>query len=312
MTTKKPHANFSTPRQRGGPFRRAVLHGLAILLPPLLTIVIFLWVGNTVNSYLLEPLERGARWVLVEKVADIRGADVVPADEIVRGVTTIDGEKYRLTPDNSNLVPASVYEYVRDHLGKDPMPATGKGIYTRYVNQRWLPREIVVPVFLCLFILVLYLLGKFLAAGVGRFFWSQLERLIHRVPLVRNVYASVKQITDFMFTEPETQYTRVVAVEYPRKGIWTVSFVTGESLSEIRAAAGEPIVSVLIPTSPMPFTGFTVNVRKSEVVELDVTVDQALQFIVSCGVVVPPNQLVAAVGGHSAQPLSLSAAHGDE
>ena len=312
MTTKKPHANFASPRQRSGPFRRAVLHGLAILLPPLLTIVIFLWVGNTVNSYLLEPLERGARWVLVEKVADIRGADAVPADEIVRGVATIDGEKYRLTADGSNLVPASVYTYVRDHLGKDPMPTTGKGIYTRYVNQRWLPREIVVPVFLCLFILVLYLLGKFLAAGVGRFFWSQLERLIHRVPLVRNVYASVKQITDFMFTEPDTQYTRVVAVEYPRKGIWTVSFVTGDSLHEIRTAAGEPAVSVLIPTSPMPFTGFTVNVRKSEVVELDVTVDQALQFIVSCGVVVPPQQLVAAVGGHSAQPLALSAARGDE
>jgi uncharacterized membrane protein len=312
MTTKKPHANFASPRQRGGPFRRAVLHGLAILLPPLLTIVIFLWVGNTVNSYLLEPLERGARWVLVEKVADIRAVDAVPADQIVAGVTEIDGEKYRLTPDDSNLIPADVYEYVRERLGKDPMPVSGKGIYTRYVNQRWLPREIVVPVFLCLFVLVLYLLGKFLAAGVGRFFWSQLERLIHRVPLVRNVYASVKQITDFMFTEPETQYTRVVAVEYPRKGVWTVSFVTGESFSEIRAAAGEPVVSILIPTSPMPFTGFTVNVRKSEVIELDVTVDQALQFIVSCGVVVPPQQLVAAVGGHSAQPLALSAAHGDE
>lgn len=310
MTTKKPHAKFGQPRTSAGPFRRAVLRGLAILLPPLLTIVIFLWVGNSVNSYLLEPLERGVRWVMVEKLADIRSADSVSADQIVGDETTIDGEKYRLTGD-AKLIPLSVYQDVRDprKLGKDAMPAEAKQIYERYVNQTWLQPHFVLPIFLCLFVLVLYLLGKFLAAGVGRFFWAQMERLIHRVPLVRNVYASVKQITDFMFTEPETQYTRVVAVEYPRKGAWTVSFVTGESLNDIRMAAGEPVVSVLIPTSPMPFTGFTVNVRKSEVVELDVTVDQALQFIVSCGVVVPPHQLIEAVGtAHDAPALALTSA----
>ncbi|MEO8497700.1 MAG: DUF502 domain-containing protein, partial [Planctomycetota bacterium] len=84
---------------------------------------------------------------------------------------------------------------------------------------------------------------------------------------------------------------RVVAVEYPRKGIWSVGFVTGESFADIRAAANEPVLSVLIPTSPLPMTGMTVTVLKSEAVDLNVTIDQAIQFFVSCGVVVPKQPL---------------------
>jgi len=110
------------------------------------------------------------------------------------------------------------------------------------------------------------------------------------LPVIRNVYSSVKQVTDFMFSEREIEYTRVVAVEYPRRGIWTVAMVTGESLLDIRGAANEPVLSVLIPTSPMPFTGFTVTIKKSETIDLNITIDQAFQFIVSCGVVVPPEQ----------------------
>jgi uncharacterized membrane protein len=131
-----------------------------------------------------------------------------------------------------------------------------------------------------------------LAAGVGRFFWLQFEKIINRLPLIRNVYSSVKQVTDFMFSEKELEYTRVVAVEYPRKGIWTIAFATGESLAEIREIAGEPVIALLIPTSPMPFTGFTITVRKSETIDLNITLDQAFQFIVSCGVVAPP-QLIS-------------------
>jgi uncharacterized membrane protein len=199
----------------------------------------------------------------------------------------IDGEEYRQTEDG-RFVSAEVYHYVAERVGKNPMPRTATEIYAWYVNDKWLPRHIVVPVFLCLFLLILYLLGKFLAAGVGRFFWAQLERLIHRVPLVRNVYGSVKQVTDFLFTDNEIHFTRVVAIEYPRKGVWTVCFVTGEGMWDIRGVAKEPVVSVFVPTSPMPFTGFALTVKKSEVVELSMSIDQAIQFVVSCGVVVPP------------------------
>ena len=272
-----------------------MLRGLGVLLPPLLTIVIFLWVGNTVASYLLEPLERVSEHLLVEYGSDIRLEADLPEGALAQG-DYLPIEEGKVT----KYVPDEVYALVAEKMGDAPMPATAVGVYEVYMQQRWLQRRFVIPIFLCVFILALYLLGKFLAAGMGRFFWNQFERLINRVPLVRNVYSSVKQVTDFLFTDPDLEYTRVVAVEYPRKGIWTVAFVTGESMVDIESAANEPVMSVLIPTSPMPFTGFTVTVKKSETVDLDLSVDQAFQFVVSCGVVVPPQQMIDALARQDA------------
>jgi uncharacterized membrane protein len=188
-------------------------------------------------------------------------------------------------------IPKEVRDVVNDDPG-DLIPdrATARQYYLRYVKLELLPRGIVIPVFLIVFITLLYLLGRFLAAGVGRMFLTGIEALINRLPIVRNVYSSVKQVTDFIFSEREIEYTRVVAVQYPRKGVWSVGFVTGESMLDIRSAANEPVLSVLMPTSPMPATGFTITVRKAETVDLDITIDQAIQFVVSCGVVVPANQ----------------------
>ena len=161
----------------------------------------------------------------------------------------------------------------------------------RYVDLRWLTPQIVVPVFTCIFILAMYLLGKFLAARMGRLVWGGLEKVIDRLPLIRNVYGSVKQVTDFIFSESNVEYTRVIAVEYPRKGIWSLGLVTGESMLDIASAANEPVLSVLIPTSPAPFTGYTITIRRSEALDLNITIDQAFQFVVSCGVVVAPQQM---------------------
>ncbi len=125
-------------------------------------------------------------------------------------------------------------------------------------------------------------------AGVGRIVVTGFDTLIDRLPLVRNVYSAVKQVTDLVFSEQEFQFNRVVAVQYPREGIWSLGFVVGDSLLEIRAAANEPVVAVLMPTSPMPATGFIITVRKSEILDLNISLDEAIQFIVSCGVVAPP------------------------
>ena len=278
------------------PFRSAVLRGLAVLLPPLLTIVIFLWVGNTVTNYLLEPMKSGARGLLVSHYQkSIVSADQIPLppDYIDGGRATFGGRVYQQLTDD--FVLADDYDYLKNDVRLEAIPPTVNQFYRVFVEQKYLQPYIVIPFFLCVFVLVLYLLGKFLAAGVGRFFWMQFERIINRLPLIRNVYSSVKQVTDFMFSEREIEYTRVVAVEYPRKGIWTLAMVTGESLLDIRSAANEPVLSLLVPTSPMPFTGFTVTVKKSETIDLNITIDQAFQFIVSCGVVVPPQQIAQAL-----------------
>lgn len=107
------------------------------------------------------------------------------------------------------------------------------------------------------------------------------------LPVIRNVYSSVKQVTDFFFSEQTIGFNRVVAIQYPRQGIWAIAFATGEGMLDVRAATNEPMLSVLVPTSPVPGTGFTVMVRQRDAVELNMTVDQAIQYIVSCGVVIP-------------------------
>jgi uncharacterized membrane protein len=292
--------------KRTGPFRRAVLRGLGTLLPSLLTIVILVWIGNSVARYFLKPLEQSIRWVIVDHLADIR----TPSEIITRpdghDIAVIDGERHKLTsrrasvtvviggevfqrtPGDGKFIPLEVYETVRQGVDGNPMPTDAKAIYTSYVNDQWLQPWFVVPIFLCIFLLLLYLLGKFLAAGFGRFFWKQLERLIHHIPLVRSVYDSVKQVTDFLFTDSDMEYTRVVAIEYPRIGMWTLCFVTGEGMWDLRGVTTEPLLTVFVPTSPLPFQGFPLTVKKSEVIDLNISIDQAIQFIVSCGVAIPP------------------------
>ena len=279
----------TAPATARHPFRTAVLRGLAIIMPPLLTIVVFLWAWATIESYVLSPIESLARWGLTRNRLVL---DSIPRSELsfdANGNPTYQRDGIEFVPVGQQWIPSEVFLTVKRNPG-DRLPDTADAFYRRYVDIRYLRRSFVVPVFLCLFILVLYLLGKFVAAGVGRMLWNFCESLIHRLPLIRNVYSSVKQVTDFVFSEREIEYTRVVAVEYPRKGVWSIGFVTGESMLDIRSAANEPVLSVLMPTSPMPATGFTITVRKSETIDLNITIDQAIQFVISCGVAVPTLQ----------------------
>ncbi|MBN1909867.1 MAG: DUF502 domain-containing protein [Pirellulales bacterium] len=291
------------------PFRSAVFRGLGVVVPPLLTIVIFLWVAGTVNQYVLHPTTAGVRYVLVWFAEDIR-EEVPPAQRAVPADKVPDPENYFYELPDHKFVPLNVYKLVLKHHRSGPMPETAEEVYERYVQLKYLPAHLVVPAFLAIFVLVLYLLGKFMAAGIGRLSVGIFERGVLQLPVVRNVYSSVKQISDFLFSPREIEYTRVVAIEYPRQGIWSLGMVTGESMLDIRAAANEPVLSVLVPTSPMPVTGYTINVKKSEALDLNLTIDQAFQFIVSCGVVVPPQQLQDALDAKAAADDNESAAKG--
>lgn len=276
------------PKAKPRPFRRAVLRGMGLVLPPLLTLAIFLWVGSTIQKNVLEPVTAGASDVAVRLIEDIHTSlpDAVASPENPNVLVTPEGERYQRLA-SGELVPVRIYNRVRT----GQVPQTGHEAYRRYVQATYLRPAIVFPVFLCLFVMLMYLLGSFLAAGIGRAYWAFVERGIARLPLVRNVYSSVKQVTDFMFNDSDLQFTRVVAVEFPRRGVWALALVTSEGMREVQHVAGEPILSLLIPTSPMPMTGWTCMVRKSETVDLDLTIDQALQYVISCGVVVPPQQL---------------------
>jgi len=279
-----------TPRQgqvAARPFRRAVLRGLAVLCPPLLTVLIIVWAINTTKSYFLEPVTNWVREGLVWHLADVRQDLSLPSHSAK--TTEVDGQFYRRL-ENGTFIPESVYDVVQRRPGQPP-PVTGEDFYRRYVDLTYLRPYLTVPFFLAVFILLLYFLGKFMAAGIGRFFVAVFDRSVSRVPGVRAVYSSVKQVSDFLFSEREMTFTRIVAVEFPRKGAWSMGFVTNESFEDIKKAVQEPVLVVLIFYSPIPHTGSTVIVRRSECIDLDITFDQACQFIVSCGVVVPPSQL---------------------
>ena len=285
------------------PFRKALTRGLAIVLPPLLTLVLFLWAWNTIDSYVLGPLESTARTIVVWSIDKSQDDETVKKEirerqaDSENPVVKLDGEHEvfeslshgPLVKINKTWVPKEVFEMVAADPGVI-QPTTSSAYYHRYVELRYLQRQWIIPAFLALFILILYILGRLMAAGIGRFVWRSGEAIIERLPLVRNVYSAVKQVTDFAFSENEIQFTRIVAVEYPRKGMWSMGFVTGESMLDIQTAANEPVISVLMPTSPMPMTGFIISVPKSETIDLNITMDQAIQFCVSCGVVVPSDQ----------------------
>ena len=269
------------------PFRGAVFRGLAVLCPPLLTVLIIVWAVNTTKSYFLEPVTGWAREGISYSLADVR--ENLPLQDAGTRTATVDGKAYRQL-DNGSFIPLDVYELVQKQPGS-PQPFTGSDYYHRYIDLVYLRPYIAIPFFLAVFILMLYFLGKFMAVGMGRFFWGYFDRMIGRLPGVRSVYSSIKQVSDFLFTERELKFTRVVAIEFPSRGIWSLGFVTNETFVEIENAAQEPVLVVLIPYSPIPHTGCTAVVRKSQCIDLDISFDQACQFIISCGVVVPQHRL---------------------
>ena len=275
-------------KKRAHPFRSAVLRGVGVLAPPLLTVLIFIWAGSTIHEYVIRPVSNCAREGLVWCVADIRN-DVPAGDR--GGLIVSDGDSMYRRMNDGRFVPLEVFDLVAKHDRGEQMPGTARDLYRRYVEITYLRPYYVIPFVLSIFLLLLYVVGKSLSAGIGRFFSNFLDWGINRVPVVRNVYSGVKQVSDFMFNERNIEFNRVVAVEFPRKGIWSIGFVTGESFLEIQAAANEPVLTVFIACSPMPVSGFTINCLKSECVDLNLTFDQACQFLISCGVIVPPHQL---------------------
>ena len=275
--------------KKAHPFRSAVFRGLGVLAPPLLTVVILLWVINATWVYLLEPVNAGVReaiaWGLSGQIRE-----GLPVPDGGRAIAVNNGVPYQEMNDG-RFVPLAVYERVQSKTGDEPMPRTAKGIYERYVEVTYLQPQYAIPCFLAVFILLVYLLGKLMAAGIGGFLGYRLDLAIQRLPLVRSVYKAVKQVCDFFFSEKQIQFTRVVAVEFPRPGMWSLGFVTSEGLGEIRAAANDAVLGVFIPSSPMPVSGYSLTVLKREAIDLNITIEEAVQYLVSCGLVMPQKDL---------------------
>ncbi len=140
---------------------------------------------------------------------------------------------------------------------------------------------------LLLAVLGVYILGRFVASLFGRFVWSVTEKGLFRLPIIKAVYPYVKQITDFMFSDHRMDFSRVVAIEYPRKGSWSIGLVTAPGMRTLTNVLGSDLLTVFIPSSPTPVTGYTLTVRRDEVIDLPITLDEAIKFAVSGGVIMP-------------------------
>jgi uncharacterized membrane protein len=136
-------------------------------------------------------------------------------------------------------------------------------------------------------VVVLILTGLLVANLVGQTLVTWWEELMNRIPLVRTIYSGVRGFTESLMTS-KASFRQVVVIEFPRKDVWTIAFVTATNLPDYSGKyAGEPHICVYVPTTPIPTTGYNLIVRQSEVVPIDMSVDDAMKMIVTLGVVVP-------------------------
>ncbi len=230
-------------------FRSYFLRGLAVLLPTILTIWIFVWAYTFMQQRIAIHINRGLVWLIVS----FQGEGGVPKEDL----TAI-------------LVEGKAGSVVGFLIG----------------------------------LAAVCVVGVFLASVVGKTLWRLIENIILNVPFLRRVYPYVKQVTDFVLT-PEEQakmFSRVVAVEYPRKGIWSIGFVTGAGLRKVADNVEKEFLTILVPNSPTPITGYVIMVPKEQTIALDMTIEEALRFTISAGVIAPDSQRV----------LALPKAHSEE
>jgi uncharacterized membrane protein len=195
-----------------------------------------------------------------------------------------------------SFVNDNISGYIKHWLEKLITWAGGSGAE---LEKPWIQKALTAAGFF-LALVAVFIVGALLATVVGKSLWRMVEKFIMNTPLLRSIYPSVKQVTDFLLTQEDQQrlFNRVVAIEYPREGIWSVGFVTGPGLVKVADNLKEELLSVLVPTSPTPFTGFVVMVPKNKTIELGMTVEEALRFIVTGGVVTPrAGRSVALPGG---------------
>ncbi len=260
-------------------FKRFFFRGLAILLPSVLTIWIVVQLYLFVDKQVASPINAGIRSAVVWLVPRLPSRyqpgwfDVSPKEvEEFRATLQQQG-----TPEARALLrlsDADLHEVVR------------RQELARFWEAQWYLRFLGLIVAIILF----YLAGVIFGGIFGRAFYTQLERLITRIPVFKQVYPHVKQVVELVLGEKQMAFSKVVLVEYPRKGIWTLAFVTNAGMKVISSTVGEQTVTLFVPSTPTPFTGFTITVPRASVIEVSLTIDEAIRFVLTGGVLIPERQ----------------------
>ncbi len=268
-------------KSRRGNFRRFFLRGLAVVLPATLTLWVLVQAYLWVDSSIAQPINAGVRQGLVELFTQ------VPAT----------AEMFGIAPTEDVLQQGRADRALRIDDTSDDHAITD-AYYHSLVATWW---ETYLPLRLIGLIIAaigVYLAGRLVGGWLGRAVYRWLERLITSLPVVRKVYSWIKQVVDFLFRSqedgPAIKFSRVVAVQYPRVGIWSVGFQTGSVMKSMAHKASEDAITVFIPSSPTPFTGYTITVPRSDTIDLPLTVEEAIGFTISGGVLRPDSELLTA------------------
>jgi len=318
-------------------FRRFFVRGLAVLLPSILTLWLLVYAFQFVEGFIAEPINRSLRI----GIANIARIDGPVRRQFEPSQADVDEEVARL----------------RTLRRADPRrEAVRTALRQRNVNLWWRERWWTDLIGFAVAIAGVYVVGRLVGGYVGRRLYGRFEVVISSVPVLRYVYTSVKQVVDFLISdERPIQFSRVVAVEYPRRGIWSVGLLTGPVMPEMETAGAKRVplsldadpahgaeprsepqptpdhasrrgseggatdeaftdaaatptaeaaagaaklsdsVTIFIPSSPTPFTGYTITVPRRDVIELPISIDEALRFVVSGGVLRPGAEVQGAV-----------------
>ncbi len=133
----------------------------------------------------------------------------------------------------------------------------------------------------------LLLTGALVTNVAGRWWFAQWDRLFTNIPVFRSIYTAVKKVSDTLFSSNGNAFRKVLLVQYPRVGAWTIAFQTGLPVGEVAEALGQDLISVYVPTTPNPTSGFFLMLPRADVIELRMSVDEALTYVISMGSVPP-------------------------
>lgn len=248
-------------------FRTYFFRGMAALLPTILTIWIFFQCYLFIQGNIGKPINHG----IVQLVVATTEWPVVMEDQkrsyAMKLYPELQGQASLI---DMKIHDESFVQEVRTAIAEE-FWVTGKGQVTGFL---------VAVVGVCF-------IGAFLASVVGRTLWRLIENMIANIPLISKVYPYIKQITDFVFMKKKMTFNQVVAIQYPRKGVWSVALVTGIGLKKVINAVEKEVLTVFVPSSPTPFTGYVIMTPKDETIELDMTVQEAMRFTISGGVITP-------------------------
>ena len=246
--------------------KRNVLTGVAALFPILITLFLFVWLYHQLDL----TIGRGA-------------------NALCRNVLARNGALFR------TFFPNAPADVVAD-----------SGQQRAYVEENF-PRAIGSLLGVAGVVVLVYLFGKIVRGYLGRRLMGAVDRFFERFPVIKAVYPHARQVGNLLFGgSGRSRFSRVVAVQYPREGIYSLGLVTGEGLEGLQEAAGKPLITIFVPTSPTPLTGFVIAVAAEEVAPMDLTVDEAFRYCITAGM-----WTKGAPRGHTLQGPSRPAGDGE-